>query len=88
VQAAVVTAEVLEKRQMLSTVGLWHFRESSGTTTADSSGSGNTATLAGAATFASGHSGNALSLYGSTEADVANSASLNTRPHSSPLPHG
>src|SRR5436305_11718742 len=64
VKAAVVTAEVLEKRQLLSTVALWHFNESSGTTSSDSSGSGKTATLASGGGLAAGHAGSALRLSG------------------------
>jgi hypothetical protein len=46
--------------------GLWHLDEGSGSTSADSSGNGNTATLVGSPTWTSGESGNALTFNGST----------------------
>lgn len=73
--------ENLEQRQLLSAVavGLWHFDETGGTSAADSSSYGNTASLQGSASFVSGHSGNAVSLTGSvgTYASAPNATNLN-----------
>jgi len=51
------------------------FDETSGASTADSSGNGNTGVLHGA-TFVAGHHGNALAFGGADYAEAANSASL------------
>ena len=48
-------------------VAYYMFNESSGTTTADSSGNGNTATVVGGATFTAGLQGNAITLSGSSQ---------------------
>jgi hypothetical protein len=57
-------------------VASYNFNEGSGTTAADSSGSGNTATLSGA-TWAAGKNSNGLSLSGTNAyASAANTASL------------
>src|SRR5207253_1760619 len=45
-------------------VGYWKFDENSGTTTADTSGNGNTGTLIGGAAWAVGNTGSAASLVG------------------------
>jgi len=59
-----------------SLVAAYDFGEGSGTTTADASPSGITATLQGA-TWTTGHSGNALSFNGSSNyADLGNPAAL------------
>ncbi len=61
-------------------VASYAFSESSGTTTADASGNGNTGTLINGPTFVAGRSGggNALSLNGTNQSvQIANSASLN-----------
>jgi len=57
-------------------VGLWHFDEGSGTTTIDSSGKGNTGTLASSPGWVSGRFGNALSFNGSY-VNVGSGTSLN-----------
>jgi hypothetical protein len=57
--------------------GHWTLNEGRGTTVADSSGHGNDGVLSGGATWATGHSGTALSFDGSTgQVRVPNSASL------------
>jgi len=48
-------------------VTLYHFDETGGTTAADASGGGRTATLQGGATFAAGRVGNAVNLSGSSQ---------------------
>mgnify|MGYP003394091848 CR=1 FL=1 len=48
-------------------VGYWRLNESSGTTTADASGYGNTGTLIASPTWTGGKIGNALSLDGSSQ---------------------
>ncbi|HXM54209.1 MAG TPA: LamG domain-containing protein [Candidatus Dormibacteraeota bacterium] len=48
-------------------VTLYHFDETSGTTAADASGGGRTATLVNGATFAAGRVGNAVSLSGTNQ---------------------
>ena len=48
-------------------VTLYHFDETGGTTAADASGGGRTATLQGGATFVAGRVGNAVSLSGSSQ---------------------
>jgi hypothetical protein len=48
-------------------VAYYKFDESSGTSAADSSGNGNTATLSGGATFSAGVQGNALTLSGTSQ---------------------
>jgi hypothetical protein len=55
-------------------VGYWQFEEGSGTTTADSSGTGNTGTLVGAPVWTTGHAGNALSFAPTTAYVGANGA--------------
>jgi hypothetical protein len=47
-------------------IGIWSFDENTGTSAADSSGMGHTATLVGGATWAPGKSGSGLSLDGAT----------------------
>ncbi len=51
----------------LGLVAFYRFDETSGTSAADSSGNGHTATLSGGATFASGLQNNAVTLSGSNE---------------------
>jgi len=51
----------------LGLVALYAFNETSGTTTADTSGNGHTATLVGGATFASGLQNNAVTMDGSNQ---------------------
>ncbi len=51
----------------LGLVALYHFDETSGTTSADSSGNGNTATMVGGATFSSGVRGNAATFSGANQ---------------------
>ena len=59
-------------------VGAWAFGEGSGTTSADTSGNNNTATIQGASWSTAGRFGNALSFNGSGSiVQVASSASLN-----------
>jgi hypothetical protein len=53
-------------------LGLWHLDEGSGTTSADSSGNGNTATLTNSPTWTTGYSGYALSGNGSSSYVSAN----------------
>jgi DUF1680 family protein len=48
-------------------VAHWQFNESSGTSAADATGNGRTATLAGGATWIAGRSGNAVNLSGSSQ---------------------
>jgi concanavalin A-like lectin/glucanase superfamily protein len=48
-------------------VALYHFDETSGTTSADSSGNGNTATMEGGATFSPGVRGNAATFDGTDQ---------------------
>jgi hypothetical protein len=48
-------------------VALYHFDETSGTTSADSSGNGNTATMQGGATFSPGVRGNAATFNGASQ---------------------
>jgi hypothetical protein len=55
-----------------SLVGRWHLDEGMGTTSADSSGSGNTATLTNSPTWTTGYSGDAVSGNGSTSYVSAN----------------
>jgi chitodextrinase len=50
----------------VQSVANWSFNEGSGTTIADASGNGKTGTLANGVTWATGHSGNALSFDGGT----------------------
>jgi hypothetical protein len=70
--------EPMEQRILFSTLALYHFNETSGTTAADSSGSGFNATLVGGASFSAGHSGNALTLNGTSGyANLPNSSALN-----------
>ena len=58
-------------------VGAWAFAEGNGTTTADSSGNGNTGTLLGASWTTLGRYGDALSFNGTnSQVRVADSASL------------
>jgi len=57
-------------------VGLWHFDEGSGTTTADSSGKGNIGALVNSPVWAGGRFGKALSFNGSF-VNVGRGASLN-----------
>jgi Concanavalin A-like lectin/glucanases superfamily/Domain of unknown function (DUF1929)/Bacterial Ig domain/Glucodextranase, domain B len=53
------------------------FNETSGTTTADASGNGNTGTLTNGAVFGAGKNGNAISLNGSNQyVNIGNAASL------------
>jgi hypothetical protein len=60
-----------------SVVGWWHFNEGTGTVANDASGYGNNGTASGAAQWASGVWGSALSFDGSTaRVQVADSASL------------
>ncbi len=47
-------------------LGLWHFDEGSGTTSADASGNGNTASLIGSPSWTSGYEGDALQFNGSS----------------------
>ena len=65
--------------------GAWGFNEGSGTTTADASGNGNTATLVNGPTWVAGKYGNGLSFDGANDnLTVANSTSLEhlgQRPH-------
>ena len=59
-------------------VGAWGFSEGSGTTSADASGNGNTATLLNGPTWVAGKYGSGLSLDGANDnLSIANSASLN-----------
>jgi len=51
----------------LGLVALYHFDETTGTTAADSSGNGKTATMVGGATFSTGVSGNAATLSGAAQ---------------------
>jgi hypothetical protein len=51
----------------LGLVALYHFDETSGTTSADSSGNGNTATMQGGATFSPGVRGNAATFNGASQ---------------------
>jgi hypothetical protein len=51
----------------LGLVALYHFDETSGTTSADSSGNGNTATLQGGVTFSPGVRGNAATFSGANQ---------------------
>ena len=62
-----------------STPVAWYkFDEAAGTSAADSSGNGANGTVAGAATFVAGKTGNALNLNGSSQyATVTSAASLN-----------
>jgi hypothetical protein len=53
-------------------LGLWHFDEGSGTTSADSSGNGNTATLTGSPAWTTGYSSYALEGNGSSSYVSAN----------------
>jgi hypothetical protein len=53
-------------------IGLWHLDEGSGTTSADSSGTGNTATLSGATWTKTGYSGDAVAGDGSSSYVSAN----------------
>jgi hypothetical protein len=54
---------------VIPTIGYWNFNETSGTTAADSSGKGNTATLIDNPTWTTGgHLGGALTFYGTTQA--------------------
>jgi hypothetical protein len=48
-------------------VALYHFDETSGTTSADPSGNGNTATMVGGATFSPGVRGNAATFRGANQ---------------------
>ena len=60
-----------------NTVGLWHSDENSGSTMADSSANGNTATLVGSPTWSVGNLVNAINLNGTSQYARANdSASL------------
>ena len=62
-------------------VGWWKFDESSGTTAADSSGSGNTGSLINGPVWTSGQIGNALSFDGSNDVvNAGSSASLDDLP--------
>src|SRR5450432_133148 len=53
-------------------LGLWHFDEGSGTTSADASGNGNTASLVGSPSWTTGYEGNALQFNGSSSTVQAN----------------
>ena len=53
-------------------IGLWHLDEGSGTTSADSSGNGNSATLSGATWTTTGYSGDAVAGNGSSSYVSAN----------------
>ncbi len=82
-QTATVAATAMATCNNASTTGLvgcWHFDEDGGTTTADSSGTGNTGTLnsTGASWTASGHSGSALQLNAAQSGYV--SAGVNGMP--------
>lgn len=59
-----LVVERLEDRRLLSLVAAYSFNEGTGTTAADASGSGNTATLANAAWTTGGKFGSALSFNG------------------------
>ena len=61
----------------LGPAGAWGFSEGSGTTTADASGNGNTATLVNGPSRVAGKYGNGLSFDGANDnLTVANSSSL------------
>jgi hypothetical protein len=51
-------------------LGLWHFSEGSGTTSVDSSGTGNTATMTATPSWVTGYSGNGLELNGTISASA------------------
>ncbi|MDE2041249.1 MAG: hypothetical protein KGI59_02615, partial [Patescibacteria group bacterium] len=57
-------------------VGWWKFDEGSGTTAADSSGSGNTGTLVGGPTWTTGQIGGALSFNGTNQYVTASTNSM------------
>jgi hypothetical protein len=71
-------ATVTVNPPILGLVGYWKFDEGSGSLAADSSGTGNLATLIGNPTWASGKSGGAISLNGNNQyAFVGNNQSIN-----------
>lgn len=57
-------------------VGVWHLSEGSGTTTADSSGNGNTGTLTNGSTWVTGKFGDALSFGTSNYVSAGTASSL------------
>jgi hypothetical protein len=56
-------------------LGLWHFDEGTGTTSADASGNGNTAALIGSPSWTTGYEGDALQFNGSSSTVQGNLSS-------------
>jgi hypothetical protein len=52
-------------------IGLWHFSEGSGTTSADSSGTGSTASMSGTPAWVTGYSGTGLQFQGGNSAQAS-----------------
>jgi hypothetical protein len=61
-----------------SPVGYWKFDEKTGTTTVDSSGNGNTGTLANSPTFTTGKYGGGV-LFNNTTSNISSSANINSK---------
>src|SRR5690349_16540269 len=78
-RAAKATFETLESRQYLSTVAVYKFDETSGTSAADSSGNSLTATLRSGSAFTQGRNVGGMSANGTTNAgaSVSNNSALN-----------